>query len=109
VKGVLAASLTANDLVFDQTPVTNNAGSMTIGDGVMLPLDGTVNNTGTIAVNSRGDGTDLQLIEHGITLQGGGQVALSDNSDNVTARPRMSRSPTSTIRLRVPARSAPGR
>jgi hypothetical protein len=83
LNGVHAASLTASDFVFDQTPVTNNAGAMTIGNGAMLPLDGTVNNTGTISLNSTGDETDLQLIEHGITLQGGGQVALSDNSENV--------------------------
>ena len=47
---------------------------MTIGDGAMLPLSGIINNTGTIALNSAGDGTHLQLIQYGITLQGGGQV-----------------------------------
>ncbi len=81
--GVHAASLTASDFVFDQTPVTNNAGSMMISDGAMLPLSGTINNTGTIAVNSTGDETDLQLVQHGITLQGGGQIILSDSSANV--------------------------
>jgi hypothetical protein len=30
-----------------------------------------------------GDKTDLQLIEHGITLEGHGQVILSDSSENV--------------------------
>src|SRR6202011_624137 len=39
--GVDAASLTAGDFVFDQTPVTNNAGSIVIGDDAMLPLSGT--------------------------------------------------------------------
>jgi hypothetical protein len=46
-------------------------------------LTGTINNTGTIALNSTGDETDLQLIEHGVTLDGGGQVVLSDSDQNV--------------------------
>jgi len=69
--------------VFEQTPVTQNAGSMTISDGAMLPLSGLIENTGTIALNSTGNETDLQLIEHGITLEGQGQVILSDSSENV--------------------------
>src|SRR5258708_25510012 len=81
--GVDAASLNSNDFVFDQTPVTENAGSMTISDGAILPLSGVIHNTGSIALNSTGDETDLQLIEHGITLGGGRQVILSDNAENV--------------------------
>ena len=83
LSGVDAAALTADDFVFDQTPVTDNAGNMTISDGAMLPLSGMVNNTGTIALNATGDETDLELIQHGITLQGGGQLTLSDSSANV--------------------------
>ncbi len=56
---------------------------MVIGDGAMLPLSGIINNTGTITLSSTGDETDLQLIQHGITLQGGGRVILSDSSRNV--------------------------
>jgi hypothetical protein len=81
--GVDAASLNANDFVFDQTPVTQNSGSMVISDGAILPLSGVINNTGSIALNSTGDETDLQLIEHGIILQGGGHVDLTDSSGNV--------------------------
>ncbi len=81
--GVDAGSLTATDFVFDQTPVTENAVSMTIGDGAMLPLSGEIHNSGVIELNSTGDETDLQLIEHGITLEGSGQVLLSDNAENV--------------------------
>jgi hypothetical protein len=81
--GVDAGSLTDSDFVFDQTPVTENAGTMTIGDGAILPLSGIIDNTGTIALNSTGSETDLQLIEHGITLEGGGQVILSDSAENV--------------------------
>nr|WP_283817494.1 VCBS domain-containing protein [Bradyrhizobium liaoningense] len=83
LNGVHSADLTANDFVFDQTPTTNNPGTMTVGDGALLPLSGDINNTGTIELNSTGDKTDLQLIQHGITLQGGGTVLLSDSSGNV--------------------------
>ena len=80
--GVDAASLSSNDFVFNQTPVTENAGSMTISDGAVLPLSGMIENTGTIALDSTGDRTDLQLIEQGITLEGAGQVMLSDSNEN---------------------------
>jgi len=81
--GVDAASLTAGDFVFNQTPVVDNAGTMAVGDGAMLPLEGTIENTGTIALNSTGDETDLQIIGDGVTLQGGGQIILSHSHENV--------------------------
>jgi hypothetical protein len=83
LQGVHAAALTQNNFVFNQTPALDNAGTMTIGDGAMLPLSGTINNTGTIALNSTGDETDLQLIEHGVTLEGGGKIVLSDSDANI--------------------------
>ena len=81
--GVDAAELTASNFVFDLTPVMENAGSVTIGDGAMLPLSGIINNTGTIALDSAGSTTTLELIQNGITLQGGGQVILSDSDANI--------------------------
>jgi hypothetical protein len=81
--GVNAGALTAADFVFDQTPVTHNAGDMVLGDGTMLPLSGVVDNTGTIHLAASGTETDLEIIQHGVTLQGGGTVVLSDNMDNV--------------------------
>jgi hypothetical protein len=80
--GVAAGSLGASNFLFDQTPVTNNAGTMTISDGAALPLSGVVNNSGIVALNSIGNATHLQLIQHGITLEGGGQVILSDSGEN---------------------------
>jgi hypothetical protein len=82
LRGVDASLLTAGNFVFDQTPIVDNAGRMDIGDDAMLPLSGTIDNTGTIALNSIGHETDLQLIGHGVTFSGGGQVILSDNSQN---------------------------
>ena len=83
INGVHAASVTASDFVFNQSPSTENPGTMQIGDGSHLPLSGTINNTGTIALSSTGDETDLQLIEHGVTLEGGGKILLSDSDANV--------------------------
>ena len=83
LSGVSAAALTADNFVFNQEPVTVNAGTMTIGDGAILPLGGTIENTGTIALNSSGDGTSLEILFQGVTLEGGGQVTLSDKADNV--------------------------
>jgi hypothetical protein len=83
VIGVNSASLTASNFVFNQEPVTNNTGLMAISDGAILPLGGTIYNTGTIALNSTGDVTALEILVNGVTLQGGGQLILSNNSQNV--------------------------
>jgi hypothetical protein len=80
--GVSAASLTAADFLFNDTPHVVNAGTITIGDGAMLPLSGTIDNYGTINLASAGSTSMLQLIQNGITLQGGGHVILSDSSAN---------------------------
>ncbi|OWK20678.1 hypothetical protein AJ88_26805 [Mesorhizobium amorphae CCBAU 01583] len=63
--GVHSSALTDGNFVFDQTPVVNNAGTMTIGDGALMPLSGTINNSGLISLDSTGSGTLLQLIQHG--------------------------------------------
>ena len=83
LNGVDAASLAADDFVFNQTPVTENPGHMVISDGAIMPFSGIIDNTGTIELNSAGNKTELELIQHGITLQGHGQVNLSDNAQNV--------------------------
>ncbi|TPI67883.1 VCBS domain-containing protein, partial [Mesorhizobium sp. B2-8-9] len=85
LEGVHSSALGVGNFVFDQSPVVNNAGTMTIGDGALLPLSGTVNNSGIIALNSTGDETLLQVIQHGVTLQGGGQVVLSDSAFNIVS------------------------
>jgi hypothetical protein len=80
--GVPVSSLSASNFVFDQTPVLNNPGAITIGDGALLPLSGIINNAGSIALDSAGKETHLQLIQYGMTLQGGGQLILSDSGEN---------------------------
>ncbi len=83
LNGVAAASLNAGDFEFDQTPVTYNTGDMVISDGALLPLSGVVDNTGSIHLSSAGNETDLEIVQHGATFQGGGTVVLSDNAENV--------------------------
>ncbi|MBZ9821514.1 VCBS domain-containing protein, partial [Mesorhizobium sp. CA4] len=85
LEGVHSSALGAGNFAFDQTPVVNNAGTMTIGDGALLPLSGTINNSGLISLNSTGSETLLQVIQHGVTLQGGGQVVLSDSAFNIVS------------------------
>ena len=80
--GVHAAALTEKNFVFDQMPTLDNTTTMTISDGAFLPLTGTINNSGTIALNSTGGETFLQLIEYGVTLEGGGNIVLSDSDLN---------------------------
>ena len=77
LNGVHTASLSADDFVFNQVPVVENAGTMVISDGAVLPLGGTIDNTGTITLDSTGDYTELQIIGDGVTLQGGGHVTMS--------------------------------
>ena len=83
LQGVDEAALTDINFVFDQSPVLTNSGTLTIGDGAMLPLTGTIHNSGVIALDSSGDETELQLIEHGVTLDGGGRIVLSDSDENI--------------------------
>jgi len=80
--GVSTSSLTVSNFQFDVTPTVTNSGTMVIGNGAMLPLSGTIDNSGTIILGSTGATTLLQLIQYGITLQGGGTVVLSDSSEN---------------------------
>ena len=82
LQGVHAASLNASDFLFNEDPVTNNASTMVVSDGAVLPLEGTISNIGTIALNSTGDHTKLQIIGDGLTIEGGGKLSLSDSSAN---------------------------
>lgn len=81
--GTEASALTADDFVFNQQAVLTNAGAVTIADGALLPLSGVMNNTGIIELASSGNTALLQIIQNGLTLEGGGQIKLSDSDANV--------------------------
>jgi hypothetical protein len=76
--GIIATVSGANAL----SGVTIAAGAtIQVTDTTSLELSGTIANGGTIALNSSGDVTQLK-ISGNVVLDGGGQVALSDNSNN---------------------------
>ncbi|WPN59446.1 VCBS domain-containing protein [Pseudomonas sp. P9_31] len=83
LKGVDAADLSEANFQFDVDPLTNNAGTLTIADGAIMPFGGSIHNSGTIELGSAGSTTSLEILFRGATLSGGGQVLLSDNSQNV--------------------------
>ncbi|SCB31799.1 T1SS-143 repeat domain-containing protein [Rhizobium multihospitium] len=81
--GVSAASLTANDFLFNEAVVTHNTGDMVLSDSSLMPFSGTLDNTGSIHLASTGNETDFEIVQHGLTLTGGGSVVLSDDAHNV--------------------------
>src|SRR5262249_14305218 len=81
--GVSAAQLGAGNFLFNQEPVTHNAGTITIADGAIMPLGGMVENSGTITLDAAGSATQLEVIVNGLTLTGGGHVTLSDDDANL--------------------------
>ncbi|MBV7570601.1 VCBS domain-containing protein [Pseudomonas sp. PDM27] len=83
LKGVDAANLSEANFQFDVDPLTNNAGTLTIADGAIMPFGGSIHNSGTIELDSSGNETSLEILFRGATLTGGGQVLLSDNAQNV--------------------------
>jgi len=83
LKGIDPTALNASDFVFNETPVTHNSGNMVVGDGAMLPLGGIIDNSGSIALQSTGDATRIELIMGGVSLQGHGHVTLADNDSNI--------------------------
>jgi hypothetical protein len=85
LNGVGADSLSASNFVFDQQLLTQNPGTMIVGDGAILPLGGEIHNTGSVTLASTGDQTYLQVQSSGARLTGGGQINMSDDSGNVIA------------------------
>ena len=80
--GIIEAA-NAGELAIDAHGQTiSNAGLIAAQDGGTVLLDTVVvNNTNNIEVNSSGSVTQLQIVT--VTLQGGGQVLLSDYAENV--------------------------
>ena len=62
------------------TPVSNTQ-TLTVGDGTELALLGTIDNSGVIAVDGAHAPTAIG-IDGNVTLQGGGQVVLSESDQN---------------------------
>ena len=58
------------------------SGTISIANGTTRDTSGTVDNTGTIALNAAGSPTDLAVVG-AVTLTGSGNVTLSNNAGNV--------------------------
>ncbi|MEF0943951.1 T1SS-143 repeat domain-containing protein, partial [Rhizobium sp. BR 362] len=81
--GVSAAALTADDFLFNEAVVTHNTDDMVLSDGALMPFSGTLDNTGSIHLASTGNETAFEIVQHGLTLTGGGTVMLSDDASNI--------------------------
>ena len=58
-----------------------SATTVSVTDDTVLDLSGAIVNTGIIALNSSGDATQLE-ISGNVLIEGSGQVALTDNTNN---------------------------
>ena len=59
-----------------------NSGTVNVHDNSTLTLVGTINNTGTIQLNSGGNTTNLE-ISGNVTLSGSGTVVMGNNPNNI--------------------------
>ena len=81
--GAIIQTVAGNAATLDgssQGTITN-AGTFQDTNSSTTIIDGTLNNTGTVLVNSNGSTTDLRIAD-GTTLTGNGQLVLSDNGNN---------------------------
>ena len=64
-----------------------NAGTLAVSDGSSLTLAApdAIDNSGTIQLNSNGDATYLYFDQPAAGINGGGQIALSDSTENFIA------------------------
>ncbi len=62
----------------------NNTGTLLVSDLTRLDIAGTINNTGSILVDqeSASGSTGIRLTSQNVTLQGGGNVVMSNNAAN---------------------------
>ncbi len=64
------------------TQLVTSLGTVALNNNTSLYLLGTIDNVGTIALNSSGYDTDLVANASTVTLTGGGTIAMSDNGNN---------------------------
>ena len=78
-----AAVYDVNQATLDgSTHTLTNSGTVNLDDDTTLTLLGTINNTGTIALNADNYNTDLVVGGATVTLTGGGTVLLDNNNLN---------------------------
>ena len=78
-----AASNAVDPNIGASTELTGaQSGTLSVANGTTLDITGTVDNTGTIALNATGNTADLAVVG-AATLTGAGKVTLSNNAGNV--------------------------
>jgi hypothetical protein len=82
-----AIEVGASGVTFDGStpaaPITN-AGNVVVQDGDILTVLGTIDNSGTITLDSTGDPTKLVIVAGGAALEGGGKIILTVASNEIT-------------------------
>ena len=82
-KGVIASDAsTTNTLDGSTDGAIKNAGSLVLQDDTTLNILGTIDNTGTISLETAGNFTDLQVSGTSAALTGGGTVVLGGTGSN---------------------------
>ena len=59
----------------------NNTGAVAVNDAASLAMKGTINNTGSIALSSTGNVTNIDIVG-AVTLNGTGKITMSTNVNN---------------------------
>lgn len=62
----------------------SNTGSVAVDNGSTLTLVGTIDNSGTITLDTTGTATQLVIASGGAALEGGGKVTLAPSNDVIT-------------------------
>jgi hypothetical protein len=65
------------------TSAVNNTGNVNVNDNATLDIQGSIVNTGTIALKAQSNGTRLIVTSAVGTLSGGGTLLLGDNGNNL--------------------------
>jgi len=72
----------SNDVLDGTSAQVDNTGSVVVNNGSALTIQGTIDNTGAISLAGGANSTILTIGGPGATLEGGGQVLLSDSANN---------------------------
>jgi hypothetical protein len=89
IGGIVSSTGSAAVIANNGTNLFNGAtqsvtikGEVIVANNEQLNITGTISNTGTINLQSGGNGTVLEVTSASLTLNGGGTILLSDNNNN---------------------------
>ena len=76
-------SAQAANLLDGTSTTLNNTANVVVNNGTNLTIAGVIDNTGTISLNGSTSLTAVMVGGSNATLEGGGQIVLSDNTNNL--------------------------